>query len=445
MINEVVYIAFSLCYMFKIRKKIYFLRQKIAALVEISTLNKILDVIDSAGGEIYVVGGPVRDLVLNIEPKDIDFIVRNLTYDELEDLINQIGVANIVGKSFGIIKGKIDGYEFDFALPRIKEEVTGVGHRDFEIKTDPYASIQADLGRRDFTWNAMAIPLADFIKIYSLSPDEKQVYIQEKVVDPYGGLEDLKKGELKGVGDSRKRFEEDYLRILRALQFATRMKFDIDEETKEAIKELAPMLHPSKGAVTGERILMEFEKAWTKGRADSQTFIRLLFELGIGEILFGKDFNPYVVKLNRLFGKDKIIGQFIAFFLDGGDYKVMINPNTIEVTMLDIARNIQDDTLYPHEYIGSEKNKNLLYIVKEVFDEINPSLSNKVQRMMNVSILPKELAIKGGEMIDILDIKDRADRVRIGKSQGELLRAIWDGEIQNNSEQILEYIRSNIL
>ena len=86
-----------------------------------------------------------------------------------------LGKVNQVGKAFGVVTGMIDGEEFDFAIPRTAEEKTGEKHTDFDVTTDPNAPIEADLGRRDFTINALAKASAG------------------NIIDMFGGQEDLRK------------------------------------------------------------------------------------------------------------------------------------------------------------------------------------------------------------------------------------------------------------
>ena len=207
------------------------------------TLHKIQKTIEDAGGEIFVVGGPVRDKVLGKTPKDIDFLVRKLTLEQIAAAIRTIGKADEVGKAFGVVKGTVDGDVYDFAIPRTKEVKTGDSHTDFAVQTDPNASVEDDMKRRDFTWNSMAMRLRDFI-----AGD------MHAVIDPNGGMQDLKNKVLRAVGDPAARFGEDPLRMLRAIQFATRMGFDIEGETLVAIQTLKGKLK----SVSGERFLEEF-------------------------------------------------------------------------------------------------------------------------------------------------------------------------------------------
>lgn len=386
------------------------------------TLIKILTAIEGNGGEIFVVGGPIRDRILGHEPKDIDFLVRKLTLDKITNIIKTIGKAGEVGQAFGIVKGVVDGQEFDFAIPRTKEVKTGDAHTDFTVQTDPNASVQDDLQRRDFTWNAMALPLKDFI-----------ANDMTAIIDPNGGLNDLKAGVVNAVGDPTARFSEDPLRMIRAVQFATRMGFDITGTTEDAIRTLAPKLK----SVSGERIFEELKKAWTKGKADTHVLIALLKKLNIGPTVFGQDFNPIAVKLANLKGEDKIIGMFVAFFLNGGNFNTM-KPDAICIKMVELAKNILANTEPPHTFIGSLKDK--LPILLNVFQDIgNTRIVDKIKDMIELPMTAKELAIKGDDIISILQIVSPKDSKKIGVVQRLMLTAIWMHELNNNHNDLVKF------
>lgn len=390
-----------------------------------TTLNKVLNAIESIGGEIFVVGGPVRDRILGHEPKDIDFLVRKLTLDQITAAIKQIGKAGEVGQAFGIVKGVVDGQEFDFAIPRTKEVKTGDAHTDFSVQTDPNASVEDDLQRRDFTWNAMAVPLRDFIN----------GNINDNIIDPNGGLEDLKRGVVNAVGDPKARFSEDPLRMIRAIQFVSRMGFHLSFKTFSAISELAPKLK----SVSGERIFEELKKAWTKGKANSSILVELLNTTGVGKTLFGEAFKPHAVTLD-LKGEDKIIGMFVAFFLEGGDFNIM-KPDVMCIKMLELAKNIHSSLKPPHNYIGSLKEQ--LPILLEVFRKIgNNQIVDKIQSMMELPITAKELAIKGEEIITVLNIVNAKDNRKIGIAQKAMLDAIWNGELKNEKHALVAFCQA---
>ena len=213
-------------------------------------------------GRIYEVGGAVRDRLLSsqVESKDRDYLVTGIEYDDLTRLLRRHGRVDLVGQSFGVIKFTqfVDGLActFDIALPR-KEYSVGWGHRDFQVSFDPTLSIEEDLKRRDFTVNAMGFDLEN-----------------GELVDPLGGQADLKARRLRMVHD--KSFEEDPLRMLRAVQFAARLDFEIEELTFEAMHEQAELI----ATVSAERIAEELTKLLTLAELPSHGF-RLMQQSGL--------------------------------------------------------------------------------------------------------------------------------------------------------------------
>jgi putative nucleotidyltransferase with HDIG domain len=198
-----------------------------------------IDPLLKLGAEVYLVGGSVRDLFLKRPHKDFDFLVAKLPYPQLLDALKKLGRVNQVGKSFGVTKFRphLDPEtEIDLSLPRL-EKSTGLGHREFEVCFDPFIPIQEDLKRRDFTINAMALNLAN-----------------GSLVDPFDGKKDLEAQTLKLVFE--KAFEEDPLRLMRAVQFAARFHLTVHPETKESMAKFAPLIR----TVSRERIIDEIAK-----------------------------------------------------------------------------------------------------------------------------------------------------------------------------------------
>lgn len=178
--------------------------------------------------KVYQVGGCVRDLLMGLEPKDIDFVVVGSNEEELLSL----GYEQ-VGKDFPVFLHPETGYEY--ALART-EKKTGSGYNGFSVEIDN-VSLEDDLFRRDLTINAMAM-------------DENG-----NIIDPYGGQHDLKNGILKHVSQH---FAEDPVRILRIARFSARYNFSIAPET---LVMMTNMVNNGEfDFLTGERIWKEFEK-----------------------------------------------------------------------------------------------------------------------------------------------------------------------------------------
>jgi len=203
-------------------------------------------------GKIYEVGGAVRDQLLGLPVKERDYLVTGIPYQELASLLQDYGRVDLVGRSFGVIKfTQSHGNErttFDIALPR-REFSTGVGHKDFEVSFDPSLPIEEDLGRRDFTMNAIAIPLGG-----------------GELIDPVGGEADLKRKLIRMV--SPQSFPEDPLRMLRAVQFAARFQFEIEAETFASMKENSELIN----SVSSERIAEELNNLLTRSERPSCGF-----------------------------------------------------------------------------------------------------------------------------------------------------------------------------
>jgi tRNA nucleotidyltransferase (CCA-adding enzyme) len=214
-----------------------------------------------AKGKLYLVGGSVRDRLIqpDIEPKDIDLLVTGIPLEDLTRTVEAFGRVDLVGRFFGVLKFTPHPSDLtpqpatlDMSLPR-KEASTGIGHKDFSVDHDPNLSLEADLGRRDFTINAMAYPLNE------KTVQGPRFMVHEKaLIDPYHGREDLKERLIRLVNPNA--FEEDPLRILRAVQFAARFEFAIEEETFRAMRQHVRLI----ATVSPERIQEELAKLLTK-------------------------------------------------------------------------------------------------------------------------------------------------------------------------------------
>ncbi len=197
-----------------------------------------LKAIEKKGGEVYEVGGTLRDQLMGIPHKDKDLLVTQIPMKELIALLAQHGNVQLVGKSFGVLKFRPhrSRSEFDIALPR-QESSTGTGHRDFKVQFDPFIPVEKDLGRRDFTINAMARNLKT-----------------TEMIDPFQGQTDLKNKILRQVFPEA--FLEDPLRMLRAVQFAARFELEVEPKTLKAMTTHADLIH----TVSPERVIEEIRK-----------------------------------------------------------------------------------------------------------------------------------------------------------------------------------------
>lgn len=190
-------------------------------------------------GQLFLVGGCVRDELMGNDAKDVDVLVRNVSIDLLKQVLEGFGRVNEVGKSFGVTILKPFDHtlpEIEFALPR-KEISTGDGHKDFEVEFDPSISVVDDLSRRDFAMNAMAMRLST-----------------GEIIDPFMGREDIERGIVNFVSPSSAK--EDPLRMLRAIRFISKLGFSPSARTLGQIVDSSPLI----ATVAKERVRDELVK-----------------------------------------------------------------------------------------------------------------------------------------------------------------------------------------
>ena len=205
-----------------------------------------------ARGDLYRVGGAVRDEFLGLEPRESDFLVRGLPPGELEAILRRHGKFSRVGKSFGVYKFTPTGAPtVDIVYPR-REWSTGPGHREFDVQWDWRLSIADDLRRRDFTINAMARDARD-----------------DALIDPLGGVRDLEARVLRMIFPEA--FREDPLRILRGVRFAARFDLTVDPDTRAAMAGAAPLLD----RLSAERVQEELTRLLTEAQVVSGAFAQL--------------------------------------------------------------------------------------------------------------------------------------------------------------------------
>jgi tRNA nucleotidyltransferase/poly(A) polymerase len=231
------------------------------------------------GGEIYLVGGMVRDALLGrATGKDFDLVARNADGKDLEKFLKKHGRVNLVGKRFGVWKfiprdGEQNAPAIDIALPRTENSFNSGGYRDVNICSDPHLPIEKDLSRRDFTVNAMALRLLP----------------RPELVDPYGGQKDLRKKVLVTVGEPAERFREDFSRMLRGIRFACQLGFTLDPRAMGAIRVFMPRINDYRSTPDGnmrvvatEIIAREMVKAFV---ANPVRAFDLWYESGATEAL----------------------------------------------------------------------------------------------------------------------------------------------------------------
>lgn len=389
----------------------------------IKSLNRDLKFL---GGRLYYVGGAVRDEFLNRATHDFDLVVTGVGKDVFEEKLAHYCNVQFVGKSFGVYKCKQDVCEIDIAFPR-KEVSTGELHCDFEVETGPQISLEEDLSRRDFTINAMA----------------KDVESGE-IIDPYGGVNDLKKKVLRQLSDNS--IKEDYLRALRAIQFVARFGFDIDIATLANIKQYEYL----NATISAERKSVEIMKLF-KGTCLNKAVDYLLESNLLSSFFCGISFEDWsrIESFNKQEQYDEVVVFSMYFYFLEDVSKVQ------EILLIDktTLRNIQDILSVTYKdlsnlielkqtlsLLGFDNYKRLILIKKylglfseeeyeERLCEVNQLIEQKTPYLL------EHLAINGNDLIN-----KGLEGVQIGLTLKRMLTEVIQDPANNNKEYLLSML-----
>lgn len=210
------------------------------------------------GAEIYLVGGAVRDILMDRPVNDFDFTT-NLSPEVIEKHFKTVDIGQ--SKDFGIVSVQFEGESFEVAQYRSDVSYSN-GRQPDAVKFD--VSLKEDLARRDFTINAMAMD------------------IDGKIIDPFGGQNDLKSKFIRAVGKADERIKEDALRILRAIRFASVFDFGMGKELLLAIMDNMESINK----LSQERITAEIIKVASKGGKAFFNFFSYIDALSLMPIVF---------------------------------------------------------------------------------------------------------------------------------------------------------------
>lgn len=252
---------------------------------EIPLPNDIIEISNAyikAGKDIFLVGGAVRDFIQGVKPKDWD-LVTNALPDESKEILKGFKVSDEQGKNFGVLrvytKDEPEGYE----IASYRRDISGgrdTKGDDQKVQMGSDVTIEDDCMRRDLTINALFYDIKN-----------------KKIVDLVGGVDDIKNGIVRSVGDASQRFIEDRLRILRIFRFSARVGGKIDDETSKAIlndnrlRGIGP-----KDDVSQERIWEEMLKAFKQSK-DYNYYLSLFTKYNMwGEVFPGVQINTKQVE-----------------------------------------------------------------------------------------------------------------------------------------------------
>lgn len=380
---------------------------------------------------VYIVGGSIRDALLNKKMKDIDLIVEGLSLCHVKDMLSSFGKVDIVGESFSVVKFKPDGFvgePFDIAIPRMDRK-TGEGHKEFEIITEN-VDILTDLKRRDFTVNSIALNIQTL-----------------ELVDPFNGLEDLSNNVLRATDD--KAFIEDALRIVRGIQFASRFGFVIEEHTFNLMKDNVHLVKH----ISGERIFEEFQKIINKNGNTSIAF-QLICNLNLDQILFNSkidaNMSQYLntIKYNYL---DQISFFFLLAKLGKTDPGIFIKYQLKGDSHLEKNLIVLDKMLKDIEFeLGTEDFKFILFkSFEKAPDLMNISILSEdvlaIIEQMKVKTIPtvkNDIKINGDDILSMSSLNGK----EIGMLMNRIIRdALMNKFKWNDRIDSLNYLKTILL
>ena len=426
--------------------------------VEIKILNKL-----NKCGKGYIVGGAIRDILLELKPKDVDFAT-NLSYETLKTLFSEY-TSKETGKSFGVLRIRINNIDYEIA--KFREDIYGK-----EKKVSFVDDIKNDLARRDFTINAMAY-------------NQK-----EGIIDLYNGQKDIENRIINFIGNAEERIIEDPLRVLRAFRFMSRLDFSLSENTIEAIKKQKDLLKN----IPEERITMEFSKLLL-GENIKNT-LTLMKDTGVLELIIPEfkatyDFNQcnphhnldlfnHIINVVSKVPADlelrysALLHDIAKPVVQTFDEKGIAHYKTHEIVGADMARDILARMKLPVKLIDTvvEIIKKHMVLYKDITDkkfnellsemgydnlwrliehsiadnssknnevvstenDLHERLKRAVEKQMQITV--NDLAVNGKDLIEL-----GFTGKEIGEIKKELLDKYLSEEIQNNKEEMLEYVK----
>ena len=418
----------------------------------------------------FLVGGAVRDKILNKDPGDYDFAT-DIEYSELKRIFADYNPKEM-GAHFGILMIKVNGKSYEIA--KFRKE-TGVYNSRYPKEIKFVKTIEEDLSRRDFTINSLA-------------------YNEETgIVDLYGGKQDIKRKVIRFVGKPKLRIEEDALRILRAFRFISKLGFNLDKKTAEAICKKRKFLTK----ISKERIFDELSKI-LMGNFAKKALIEMkklrVLEMIIPEFRYAYNFdqnNPihtddlfnHIIKVIHLCDYD-LITRFAALFHDLGKINVkIIDAKGIfhfyghekesaliaeeELRMLKasnetinsvkkiiknhmlIYEDVSDKTL--KKLIIEMEDKNLKRLFNLFYADLNSKgikskkeneqiLKNFWDKIENIKKQGKILQFNDLDItgIDLINLK--FDNRKIGEVKNRLYDLVLSDELENEKEELLKYV-----
>lgn len=383
-------------------------------------IEKIIERLEGAGHEAYIVGGSLRDMILGREPSDFDVTTSALPEETLALFSDMKTIPT--GLHHGTVTVLSSGEPIEITTFRTDGEYLDSRHPESVSFT---RNIVEDLARRDFTVNAIAY-------------NKKRGF-----VDPFDGSEDIKKGVLRAVGDAEKRFSEDALRIMRALRFSAQLGFSIEENTKKALVTKSDGLLN----ISRERIGVEMAKLVVSKNA--REALSFMLESGISKHVFG-DYIPSKEILSTVESLDAdAVTRFSCILwdcetetarkiLNGLRYSNALCSAVISVLNSRAVEVPRSDTELRRFIIKFGNESETAADVREAISGSSSLSRQAIKKMRETGFCTKisDLAIGGNDLISMgICGKD------IGSTLSALFESVTQDPSKNNKEYLINHAR----
>ncbi len=377
---------------------------------------KMNQIFKENGCELYVVGGAVRDLLYGSEPKDFD-LVTNAKPEKIKSMLNIYRTIEL-GEQFGIVNVVTEDGQYEIATFR---RDIGKGRRPDSVE---FTTIDQDVKRRDLTINAL---------FYDIDKGE--------VVDLVGGIGDIERNVVRTVGSAVERFDEDKLRVLRALRFAARVGSDVDKDIESAISKDKTTISGNGLPISQERIRDEFLKGIKQAQSVGY-FTQLITKYNLWDWIFGR----LVVTTEPLI-ETKETNVLIAILLQSNE------PTLVEKTLVNNLKYTVDEAKEISFLIKFLQYGTDVYKLRERFEVIKVSeetlrtFSNlmKIPNKIVDTFLKYKITTSGDDLIkkgfkgrEIGQEKERIEKEKFLKLMNESKKKVsYSGVILNEESRKL--------
>lgn len=363
-----------------------------------NSAKKVLEKLINKGFEAYIVGGYVRDKLLGLEAYDID-ITTSATPDEIKEIFNVVDNGSKY-QSLTIVEGA-----YSFEITTFRKDISYDDHR--HPSTAIAKTLDEDLVRRDFTINALALD------------------INGNIIDKHNGLEDLSNKIIRCIGDPIKRFDEDALRILRAIYLCSKLGFTIEKNTMDAIYDKADFVKD----LSAMRKRIELFKMIKYNTNNS--YIDIMIKTHIVDSYKPVKKALYYLYNNEIVLNDNILVLAIGARLNKGIDNSLEYDNEIKSLLKEM---LIIDPMNPITFMDKS------------FEAIR--LSNDVNRILKREYIDNlvdyfnALPIKGakGLMVTSYDLMEVIEPSMISDMKQKIMNSILNGNIKNNKEDIIKYV-----